>query len=554
MNTLPSKYVYLQQAAAAGLITPATYLLNAPETSIERLNQWLASVNSQRFIVRSASTHEDGAVHSFAGHFWSSEAVTRAELATTIAQAWFENKQIAIALGINHVPNLLVQPFIEHQIGGVLFAPWSFFPDYAYIEYSTQMVQQVVSGNAQAAIIALTSGINAPLPLTASCEFLEPLLRQVCCDLRAHFDFPLDCEWAYDAQQNTLVILQVRPQTHLVGAVLPATTPRPAQLYFTALSETVGRLSPLSFSLLQQLYVDCIPTWQSLGFTAKTVDFMQYMPDGSVLVDVVKEKAFYRLTLMGGFWQAFRHKQWQARLISTVQNNLETPTFTYAQLAQWFQYWMVANVFSQGGGREQLQAPHAYELTWFSVQETPTIPAQLDDWNVLNTLCKAFFFIELAKLKTIVKAKPQVAFCQWDAFLRQDLTAAMAGQHQQAQVAYYDYVTQTIDYDRPMQSLAAAKIVTGEIVRVDNPASFHGVIPANCILVAPYFHNRWVATIATLRGIIVTQGSQLAHSAIVAREMGVPYCVVAANTLHDLKTGQILQLDTINGNVKLMPH
>ena len=211
-------------------------------------------------------------------------------------------------------------------------------------------------------------------------------------------------------------------------------------------------------------------------------------------------------------------------------------------------------LFSQGGGREQLQAPHAYELTWFSVQEIPIIPAQLDDWNVLNALCKTFFFIELAKLKTIVKAKPQVAFCQWDAFLRQDLTAVMARQHQQAQVAYYDYVTQAIDSDRQMQSLAAAKIVMGEIVRVDNPASFHGVIPANCILVAPYFHNRWVATIATLRGIIVSQGSQLAHSAIVAREMGVPYCVVAANTLHNLKTGQILQLDTINGNVKLMPH
>ena len=162
-------------------------------------------------------------------------------------------------------------------------------------------MKSVVEGSdSQRAIVSLDQAHD---DLLAPPEHLKPLLVSLCQQLKQHFDFPVDSEWAYDSQQQRLVVLQIRPQTHLVGPILSETTQSTLdnRWQFTALSESLGRLSPLSFSLVKKLYEDTRPSLQSLGCKAEQVDFMHYADDGTVLVDSALEKAFYKMSFFGGF-------------------------------------------------------------------------------------------------------------------------------------------------------------------------------------------------------------------------------------------------------------
>ena len=326
---IPAKYATLKQAELAGLNVPQSLLLNGEHTNASVV-AFLAQLTDRRFIVRSANLSEDESDYSLAGHFWSSEAIDKSLVAETIIQAQKENQTMLDTLQLTAAPQLILQEYIEHKVGGVLFSPWSFFPDYAYIEYSEHGVKSVVEGaSSEGVVLSLEGEFDDPLSFPESLKHLKSELVSLCYQLRQVFDFPVDCEWAYDIQNQCVVVLQVRPQTHLVGPILPCSQSNSDLLgewskgcdtaeisspafdstrdwQFTALSESLGRLSPLSFSLLHQLYVDAIPTFRLLGCKAKTVDFMVYAPDGTVLVDTALEKAFYQLTLFGGFQRGMR--------------------------------------------------------------------------------------------------------------------------------------------------------------------------------------------------------------------------------------------------------
>ncbi len=592
---LPSKFAGLQQAAAAGLRIPLGVLLPEQEAD-HALDSFLLQARSgQRFIVRSANPGEDGDEHSLAGHFWSSGAVSAQQLPATVQQAMAENRRILQALGQTAVPRLLVQAFIEHQIGGVLFAPWSFFPDYACLNYSTESVQQVVAGNAQTAIISLEDAHASPLPLSAELGFLLPLLRTACRQLRAGFAFPLDCEWVYSLQEQALIILQVRPQTHAVGAVLalPDHVEQvfrdqlpPGDWQFTALSESFGSLSPLSFSLLQQLYTDAIPTFRTLGCKALAADFMVQAPDGLVLVEPLRERQFFALSTLGGFWRSFRQPALRRRVLAhlTDTGSCQQMPFSYTRLALLFQHWMIANLYAAGEGRASLVPVHAYELSWLarpdvavksaagsfagSAIDLTAANAALATWPELNQWARRLFFQELGQLKQQLQEQPLRAFCHWNEYSQPDDTRASARQHARAAEAIYAYATfgsvqrlqQSGSADLvdsvgmasvDMKSLAAVRAVQGKVCVIHQPATYHAVLPPDCILIAPYFDNRWVGMIKTLRGIIVGQGSHLSHSAIVAREYAVPYCVVNPAAWQTLQTGMTVHLDPLQRTLRV---
>ncbi|HWE47184.1 MAG TPA: PEP/pyruvate-binding domain-containing protein [Caulobacteraceae bacterium] len=70
------------------------------------------------------------------------------------------------------------------------------------------------------------------------------------------------------------------------------------------------------------------------------------------------------------------------------------------------------------------------------------------------------------------------------------------------------------------------------------------------ILVARHTDPGWIAVFANAVGVIAERGSLLSHSAIVAREMGVP-CVVALKSATSwLKTGDLVRLDGRTGRVE----
>ncbi len=557
------KYLNLEKAQQAGIATPKTLLLDKgkPDTIQGFINS--CGVNS-RFIIRSIQACEDGDKKSYAGHFWSSPAVPANAVTATIKQAEQENQLILNRLGITEAPQLMLQEFIEHDTGGVLFSPWGFFQDYCFVEYSTVSVQEVVNVGGEPAILCLNKSAYPPLPLPEPLLFIETELRSLCQSLQTRFNFPLDCEWAYDSQKQHIVLLQLRPQTRMTGALFntshPAYQQAAAQLnllagdwQFTALSESVGKLSPLSFSLLKKLYEDARSSFQSLGYKAKSVDFLFRLPDGSVLVEAERERQFFSTSFTGGFWRGFKAPQWQQKICKQIKQYHETSDFSYNTLASLFQNWMVSNLLSQGEGRKQVPAAHAYELSW---QQHIKLPPQNNvekntSFAGLNAICRSLFFHELQKLKRHISHNKKQVFMLWEEYSTKpvspvDNATLEKRQATDAKLALYDFsLLKSKTNANPgsnTQSIGAKKAVTGSVFKIENPARHQQNIPQNCILVSPYFDNQWVHDIPNIKAILVEKGGQLSHSAIIARENDVPYFIIPHTILNQLKQGQSIKL------------
>ncbi len=73
------------------------------------------------------------------------------------------------------------------------------------------------------------------------------------------------------------------------------------------------------------------------------------------------------------------------------------------------------------------------------------------------------------------------------------------------------------------------------------------------ILVTERTDPGWVPLFPACSGLIIERGSVLSHSAVVARELGIPTIVgVNANPMRRLKTGQRVRMDAGKGEVKIL--
>ena len=93
-----------------------------------------------------------------------------------------------------------------------------------------------------------------------------------------------------------------------------------------------------------------------------------------------------------------------------------------------------------------------------------------------------------------------------------------------------------------------AGIVTARVRVVADPRV--EALEAGEILVARHTDPGWIAIFANASGVIAERGSLLSHSAIVAREMGVPCVVALKNVTSWLKTGDLVRLDGGTGRVE----
>jgi pyruvate,water dikinase len=75
-------------------------------------------------------------------------------------------------------------------------------------------------------------------------------------------------------------------------------------------------------------------------------------------------------------------------------------------------------------------------------------------------------------------------------------------------------------------------------------------LEAGEILVARSTDPGWIAAFVNAAGIIAERGSLLSHSAIVAREMGVPCIVGLKGATEWLRTGDLIRLDGGAGTVE----
>ncbi len=72
------------------------------------------------------------------------------------------------------------------------------------------------------------------------------------------------------------------------------------------------------------------------------------------------------------------------------------------------------------------------------------------------------------------------------------------------------------------------------------------------ILVTPRTDPGWVPLYPSVSGLLVERGSLLSHSAIVAREMGLPAIVSIAGLVATLKTGQRIRMNGGEGTIKIL--
>ncbi|MBI3459548.1 phosphoenolpyruvate synthase, partial [Candidatus Acetothermia bacterium] len=71
------------------------------------------------------------------------------------------------------------------------------------------------------------------------------------------------------------------------------------------------------------------------------------------------------------------------------------------------------------------------------------------------------------------------------------------------------------------------------------------------ILVAERTDPGWVPLFPTASGILIERGSILSHSAIVARELGIPTIVGIKDLTKRVQSGQSVEMDGAQGVVKL---
>jgi pyruvate,water dikinase len=77
-------------------------------------------------------------------------------------------------------------------------------------------------------------------------------------------------------------------------------------------------------------------------------------------------------------------------------------------------------------------------------------------------------------------------------------------------------------------------------------------IHENEILVAPRTDPGWILLFPAAAGVLVERGSLLSHSAIVARELGIPAVVAVEGLLQNVRTGDRLEMDGSTGTIRLL--
>jgi pyruvate,water dikinase len=94
-------------------------------------------------------------------------------------------------------------------------------------------------------------------------------------------------------------------------------------------------------------------------------------------------------------------------------------------------------------------------------------------------------------------------------------------------------------------------IVRGPVRIITEPR--HATLQTGDVLVAERTDPGWIMLFPSAAGLLVERGSLLSHSAIVARELGIPAIVSLGGVTRWLKDGDWVQLDGSKGVVTKLP-
>jgi len=93
-------------------------------------------------------------------------------------------------------------------------------------------------------------------------------------------------------------------------------------------------------------------------------------------------------------------------------------------------------------------------------------------------------------------------------------------------------------------------VVEGPVVRVLDPDQAGAVDGA--VVVAYRTDPGWVPIFPRVSALVVERGSLLSHSAVVARELGIPTVVAVGGVMDALRDGDRVRVDATRGEITLL--
>ena len=98
----------------------------------------------------------------------------------------------------------------------------------------------------------------------------------------------------------------------------------------------------------------------------------------------------------------------------------------------------------------------------------------------------------------------------------------------------------------------AGDIVEGEAIVVDNVNDNLEV--QGKIIIAKRTDPGWISLFPSSLGVIIERGSSLSHSVILLREMNKPSIINVPQLLQQIQTGDVIQLNPISGEIKIISY
>ncbi|MFB9076100.1 PEP/pyruvate-binding domain-containing protein [Flavobacterium procerum] len=92
-------------------------------------------------------------------------------------------------------------------------------------------------------------------------------------------------------------------------------------------------------------------------------------------------------------------------------------------------------------------------------------------------------------------------------------------------------------------------IATGAVLQVRSP-EIHDLDVKGKILVSSFFEPGWIGLFARAGGLVAERGSLLSHTAILCREMGIPFIVGAKNAASVLIDGEKVKINGATGSIE----
>lgn len=553
----PNKYAFLSTAKKAGVQTPDTLFLEFEDLKSGAFNDSLNNFIDQNlgasFIVRSCVAGEDGNLSSMAGHFYSSEPVKKEVLVKTVQTVFDKNKALASSYNFQlESVNLMIQPYINAQQGGILFSRWKYFSRHFVGEVSLNGAEAAVTGAGSESFVLSKNGSFKDLK---TLEYLpSSQLKDVVKKLETLFNQPLDVEWLFDG--SALWVVQVRPVSRSLKALRPATKTEikaeaknlksvsDGDWQLEGLAESLGELSPLSFSVITHGYHVAQPTFKQLGFRAAQFNFLGRARNGQIYVNAQAYQDFFKLRgWFTPFLQTVKGPAFEREISTFYKSYTPAETFDLSTLTEIFKRWQIANVYAAQSNKEALQVltwPDEYEVLCPLKIAFPTLKEKMR-WSDWRDVYKQWWLWEYEKLKQRVQLDPLLAFSVVEAL---ETSAARSCYEAELPFSAIDF---PISFAEKAAQRSATAVVKGAlnsapVYVVKNPKTWRGTFPSACVLVAPYFDNAWVGALDKFKGIVLEQGGVLSHSAIVAREKKTPYYIHWSGATTKFKTGDKIEI------------